>query len=86
MIFTLFALTGVMFLLQKELENSNVKIAAVIGFPLGAMTKEAKIFEAKECIANGASEIDMVINVGFVKSGMMAEVGRNKSNQKSYWN
>lgn len=61
-------------LAKKELENSNVKIAAVIGFPLGAMTKEAKIFEAKECIANGASEIDMVINVGFVKSGMMAEV------------
>ena len=61
-------------LAKQELENSKVKIAAVIGFPLGAMTKEAKIFEAKECIANGASEIDMVINVGFVKSGMMTEV------------
>lgn len=61
-------------LAKKELENSKVKIAAVIGFPLGAMSKEAKIFEAKECIANGATEIDMVINVGFVKSGMMAEV------------
>ncbi len=56
-------------LAKKELEGTGVKVAAVVGFPLGAMTKEAKVFEAKECIANGASEIDMVINVGLVKSG-----------------
>lgn len=48
----------------QELENTNVKVAAVIGFPLGAMTTEAKVYEAKNCINNGASEIDMVINVG----------------------
>lgn len=51
-------------LAQQELQNSKVKIAAVIGFPLGAMTTESKVFEAKNCIENGASEIDMVINIG----------------------
>ena len=62
-------------LAKKELEGSEVKVAAVIGFPLGAMTQEAKVFEAKECIANGASEIDMVINVGLMKSGEYEKVG-----------
>jgi len=61
-------------LAKKELAGSDVKIAAVIGFPLGAMTKEAKVFEAKECIANGANEIDMVINIGLAKSGQMDKV------------
>lgn len=51
-------------LAKQELKNSEVKIAAVIGFPLGAMTTEAKVFEAKNCIENGASEIDMVIHIG----------------------
>lgn len=54
---------------KKELQNSKVKLAAVIGFPLGAMSTKAKIYEAKECIASGADEIDMVINVGQLKSG-----------------
>ena len=47
--------------------NKDVKIAAVVGFPLGAMAKEAKVFEAKNAIENGASEIDMVINIGRLK-------------------
>lgn len=47
--------------------NKDVKIAAVVGFPLGAMAKEAKVFEAKKAIENGASEIDMVINIGRLK-------------------
>lgn len=51
-------------LAKDELLNSDVKIAAVIGFPLGAMSTEVKVFEAKNCIKNGASEIDMVINIG----------------------
>jgi deoxyribose-phosphate aldolase len=55
-------------LAKKELENTDVKIAAVIGFPLGSMTTASKVFEAKECIANGAEEIDMVINIGYLKS------------------
>lgn len=56
-------------LAKQELINSNVKIAAVIGFPLGAMTTEAKVFEAKNSIEKGASEIDMVINVGKLLDG-----------------
>ena len=48
--------------------NKDVKIAAVVGFPLGAMSKEAKVFEAKCAIEDGASEIDMVINIGRLKS------------------
>ncbi len=56
-------------LAAEELEGTEIKIAAVIGFPLGAMSMEAKVFEAKKCIYDGASEIDMVINVGLLKSG-----------------
>ncbi|TCP25197.1 deoxyribose-phosphate aldolase [Tenacibaculum skagerrakense] len=56
-------------LAAEELAGTNVKVAAVIGFPLGAMTTEAKLFEAKNCIENGASEIDMVINVGKLLEG-----------------
>ena len=61
-------------LAKKELEGSDVKIAAVIGFPLGAMSKDAKIFETKKCIEDGADEIDMVLNVGFLKDGKFDEV------------
>ena len=56
-------------LAAKELQDSEVKVAAVIGFPLGAMTTKAKVFEAKDCIKNGASEIDMVINIGKLLNG-----------------
>lgn len=52
----------------EELKNTKVKIAAVVGFPLGAMSTEAKVFEARECVKNGADEIDMVINIGWLKS------------------
>ena len=54
---------------KELLKDSNVKIAAVVGFPLGAMTKSSKIFEAREAIENGANEIDMVINVGKLLEG-----------------
>lgn len=54
-------------LAHKLLKNTNVQIAAVIGFPLGAMSTESKIFEAKQCVKDGATEIDMVINIGFLK-------------------
>lgn len=59
---------------KKELQGSNVKVCAVIGFPLGAMSMDAKIYESKKCIEDGAQEIDMVINIGFLKSGMYKEV------------
>lgn len=56
-------------LAAKELKGTDVKVCAVIGFPLGAMSTKAKIFEAKTCIKDGASEIDMVINIGMLKAG-----------------
>lgn len=56
-------------LAKKELEGSEVKVCAVIGFPLGAMSTPAKVFEAKTCIEDGAKEIDMVINIGMLKAG-----------------
>ena len=55
---------------KKALENTSVKVAAVIGFPLGAMSTKAKVFEATDCIENGAVEVDMVINIGWLKSEM----------------
>lgn len=51
------------------LKDSSVKVCTVIGFPLGASTSTVKAFEAKDAIANGADEIDMVINIGALKSG-----------------
>ena len=54
---------------KSVLKDSKVKLATVIGFPLGAMTTQAKVFEAKDALANGADEIDMVINIGMLKSG-----------------
>ena len=51
------------------LKGSEVKTCAVVGFPLGANTRETKVFEAKDCIENGADEIDMVINIGALKNG-----------------
>ncbi|MEC7264939.1 MAG: deoxyribose-phosphate aldolase [Bacteroidota bacterium] len=61
-------------LAASTLKNSNVKLAAVIGFPLGAMSTQAKVFEAKDCVQNGADEIDMVLNIGWLKSGMLDAV------------
>ncbi|MDM5334571.1 deoxyribose-phosphate aldolase [Ureibacillus composti] len=50
------------------LKDSKVKVCTVIGFPLGASTSEVKAFETKNAIANGAEEIDMVINIGALKN------------------
>lgn len=53
----------------ENLKGSNTKVCTVVGFPLGAMTTESKVFETENAIKNGATEIDMVINVGALKSG-----------------
>lgn len=58
------------------LSERPVKVAAVIGFPLGAMDTESKIFEAKKCVEFGADEIDMVINVSLLKSGCYMKVAK----------
>ena len=56
------------------LEDSDVKICTVVGFPLGATLSAVKAFEAAQAIKAGAQEIDMVINVGWVKSNKWHEV------------
>ncbi len=56
-------------LAAQMLAGSPVKVCTVIGFPLGATTPTAKAIETRDAIANGATEIDMVINVGALKSG-----------------
>ncbi|HFH9925800.1 TPA: deoxyribose-phosphate aldolase [Streptococcus suis] len=56
-------------LAAESLRDSDVKVCTVIGFPLGANTSAVKAFETKDAIANGADEIDMVINVGALKAG-----------------
>ena len=52
----------------KRLRGTGIKVCSVIGFPLGEMETRSKAFEAQNAIANGANEIDMVINVGALKS------------------
>ena len=56
-------------LVRSCLEGSGIKVGAVIGFPLGATLTRVKVFEAAETIELGAQEIDMVINIGELKSG-----------------
>jgi deoxyribose-phosphate aldolase len=60
---------GYVSLCSKLLKGSDVKVCTVIGFPLGATTTDVKKYEAEQALANGAEEIDMVINVGNLKSG-----------------
>lgn len=61
-------------LCRELLAGSGVKIAAVIGFPLGAMSSAAKAFEAEQAKKAGADELDMVINIGFLKAGKYDDV------------
>ncbi len=56
-------------LAAERLKESDVKVCTVIGFPLGATTSATKAFEAKEAVENGANEVDMVLNIGALKSG-----------------
>ncbi|NLV89190.1 MAG: deoxyribose-phosphate aldolase [Tissierellia bacterium] len=55
-------------LAKDLLKDTDIKVATVIGFPLGASTKEVKAFETLDAIKNGADEIDMVINIGALKN------------------
>lgn len=58
------------------LHNKRPKVCTVIGFPHGATTSATKLFEATDAVENGATELDVVINIGWLKSGMMNEVHR----------
>lgn len=59
---------GFVSLCADELRGADVKVCTVIGFPLGVTTTETKAFETRDAVANGAREIDMVINIGLLKS------------------
>ncbi|QNU66965.1 deoxyribose-phosphate aldolase [Ruminiclostridium herbifermentans] len=56
-------------LCSELLKDYSIKVCTVIGFPLGATTTATKVAEAEEAVKNGATEVDMVINVGAIKSG-----------------
>lgn len=59
---------------KEQLKDSDVKVCTVIGFPLGATTSQTKAFETQDAIANGGDEVDMVINIGKLKSKQYDEV------------
>ena len=61
----------------EQLVNTEVLVCTVIGFPLGASTTETKVFETENAIAHGASEIDMVINIGALKDQRFEEVQKD---------
>lgn len=61
--------SGNVALCKKHLCNSGVKICSVVGFPLGSSSAQAKAWEARRAVKDGADEIDMVINIGALKSG-----------------
>lgn len=64
-------------LCKDELKDSGVKICTVIGFPLGSITKEMKAYECEKAIELGADEVDMVMNISSLKSGMLDEVKKD---------
>jgi len=61
----------------KNLKGANVKVCTVVGFPLGAMKTDSKAFEASQAISDGAGEIDMVLNVGWLKDGRLDDVRKD---------
>jgi len=61
----------------EELKDTSVKVCTVIGFPLGATSTEAKVYETINAVQEGATEVDMVINIGELKSGNEEEVLRD---------
>ena len=60
--------------MAKEYVQDRLAICTVIGFPNGYMTTAAKVFETEDAVKNGADEIDMVINIGWVKDGRYEEI------------
>jgi deoxyribose-phosphate aldolase len=63
-------------LARHALEDTDIKVAAVVGFPLGAMSGDAKRFETEAAVDDGAQEIDVVLNLGRFKSGEDRQVLR----------
>ena len=61
-------------LVAQLLKGTDVKVCTVVGFPLGAMSTQGKLYETSTALAQGADEIDMVINLGLFLSGQIAKV------------
>jgi len=61
-------------LAKEKLQGTSVKVCTVVGFPLGATTSTSKVCETLQAVVDGADEIDMVINIGLLKSGRVKEV------------
>ncbi len=68
---------------KEQLSGTEVRLAATVGFPLGAASSKSKMTEAEEAVKDGADEIDMVINVGYLKEGRwekaMSEIAEVKT-------
>lgn len=75
--------SGYVGLCKQLLSKSTVKICSTVGFPLGAMSTEAKVFEAQKAVADGANEIDMVINIGLLRSKNYVAVFKDISDVKN---
>lgn len=69
-------------LAKQLLFESGIKICTVVGFPLGAMSTQSKVFEAEKALEDGADEIDMVINLGYLKSRNYVSVLKDISDVK----
>ena len=66
--------SGYVPLVAHKLKGSDVKVCTVVGFPLGVMSTQGKLHEASTALAEGADEIDMVINLGLLLSGQITKV------------
>ena len=66
--------SGYVPLVAQALKGAEVKVCTVVGFPLGAMSTQGKLHEVSTALAEGADEIDMVINLGLLLSGQTAKV------------
>lgn len=75
--------SGYVALCKQLLSKSSVKTCSTVGFPLGAMASDVKVFEARKAILDGADEIDMVINIGLLKSKNYVAVFKDISDVKS---
>ena len=62
------------FLASNTLKQTPIRVVTTVGFPLGTSSTKAKVSEAKKAIKDGADEIDMVINIGFLKAGLLKSV------------
>jgi len=70
------------YLAANELKDFPIKVVSTVGFPLGASSTKAKVEEAKQAVKQGADEIDMVINLGFLKSSLTKSVREEISSVK----